>query len=199
VDGVGAGSLSTGSSDYGSLGAYTVAVEGCPGASTRTLTLAPVADSHARQQAPAVAGGTATSLVADAQETSGTSSRSTAYLRFTVPALAAGETVTAARLSVQVSNATSNGPKVWRTATGWTESALTWASGQPARSGTAAVGDFGAMAVGRASTAVSGVTGAGQVSLQLHADVTDGLAFASREHSTVASRPQLVLTVTAGG
>ncbi|MDP9416502.1 MAG: DNRLRE domain-containing protein, partial [Actinomycetota bacterium] len=111
----------------------------------------------------------------------------------------AGESIAGARLSVQVSNATTNGPAIWRTGTSWSESALTWNSGQPARSGTAAVGNFGAMGTGRVATPVSGVTGAGDVSFQLYAETDDGVQFASRESSTTANRPQLVLTVTTGG
>ena len=76
---------------------------------------------------------------------------------------------------------------------------MTWSSGQPARSDSAAVGNFASMAVGRVSTPVSGVSAAGDVSFQLYADVTDGLAFAARESAAAADRPQLVLTITSGG
>ena len=162
---------------------------------TRSLVLTAVADTMARQQAPTTASGALTSLASDTEETSGTTSRITPYLRFTVPALAPGESISAASLSLQVTNATANGPAVWRTSPTWSESALSWNSGQPARSGTAAVGNFGSMAAGRVSTPVSGVTGAGDVSFQLYAEVSDGMVFASRETTTAGSRPQLVLTV----
>ncbi len=81
-----------------------------------------------------------------------------------------------------------------RTGTTWTESTLTWNAGQPTRTGTTAVGNFTTMATGRVSTALTGIT-PGTVSLQLHADTTDGLAYASRETTT---RPQLVLTISSG-
>ncbi len=169
------------------------------GGSSRTVTLNPVADTMARQQAPTTTSGGVTSLASDSEETSGTASRMTPYLRFTVPSLAAGESITAANLSLQVTNATTNGPAIWRTSPTWTESTLTWNSGQPARSGTAAVGNYGSMATGRISTPVSGVSTAGDVSFQLYADVSDGMQFASRENTTTGNRPQLVLTITSGG
>jgi hypothetical protein len=47
------------------------------------------------------------------------------HLRFTIPALAAGETISTAALSLQVTNATTNGPAIWRTSPTCTESTLT--------------------------------------------------------------------------
>jgi len=167
-------------------------------ATTRTVVLTAVDDTMVRQSAASTAYGSATTLSSDGQSTSSTSSRDTSYLRFSVPVLAEGESITAARLSLRVVNGTSNGPSVWRTDPNWSESAMTWNSGQPARSGTAPVGGFGSMATGRVSTALSGVTAAGPVSVQLYADSSDGLDFSSSEHSTVADRPQLVLTVAGG-
>ena len=151
------------------------------------------ADTVVRQQAPTTPGGSTTTLLSDTLETTA-GTRATSYLRFTVPTLAAGESISAAQLSLQVTNGTTNGPAVWRTGTTWTESTMTWNSGQPARSGTAAIGNFAAMATGRVSTPLSGITGAGQVSLQLYAEADDGVQFTSRE-GAVASRPQLVLTM----
>ncbi len=165
---------------------------------TRTVVLTPVADTAARQQAATTPAGAARSLLSDIEETTGAATRATPYLRFTVPALAAGESVTGASLSLQVTNGTKNGQSVWRTDAAWTESALTWSGGQPARRGSTAIGGFGSVTTGRVSTAVAGVTGAGDVSLQLHADSTDGMSFASREDATAANRPQLVLTITSG-
>jgi hypothetical protein len=162
-----------------------------PAPTTRTVTLNATADTMARQIAAGTASGTATSLRSDTQATV-TGSRESSYLKFTVPALAAGERITAARLSLNVNNSTTNGPHVWRTGTTWTEGGVTWRA-QPARTGTASVGNFATMGTGRVSTPITGVTAAGTVSFQLHADVTDGLGFTSRE---TTSRPQLVLTIT---
>jgi hypothetical protein len=69
---------------------------------------------------------------------------------------------------------------------------MTWNSGQPARSGSSAVGNYAGMALGRVKTPVKGVTGSGTVSFQLYADSGDGLDISSRE---TTSRPQLVLTI----
>ena len=182
--------ITTGAADA----TYTAAYR----AVTRTLRLPAAADTMARQADPTSGAGPAGSLVSDGQVTSGTASRATAYLRFAVPALAAGESVAGASLSLQVTNGTANGPAVWRTATAWTESGLTWNT-QPARSGTAAVGNMASVAAGRVAVPVSGVTAGGEVSFQLHADSTDGMAFASREATTIGDRPELVLVVRTAG
>jgi subtilisin family serine protease len=166
--------------------------------STRTLTLTPVADTMARQSAASTTSGSATTLLTDSQATTSTSSRATAYLRFTLPTLAAGETITAARLSLHITNGTSNGPAIWRTATTWNESTLTWNSGQPTRSGTTALGNYASTGTGRTSTALTGIPTSGQLSLQLHADTSDGMQFTSRESTTASNRPQLQLTITTG-
>lgn len=180
VNGVGTGPAGSGSVSIGG----------------RTVTVAAVADTMARQEAASTASGSVTSLTSDTQQTTGTASRATAYLRFTVPSLAAGEAIVGARLGLRVSNGTSNGPAVWRTATDWNEGTMSWSSGRPARSGTAAVGNFTSMGTGRVSTAVSGVTRAGAVSFQLHAETIDGVVFVSRESTMSSYRPQLVLTIT---
>jgi hypothetical protein len=166
------------------------------GGSTRTVTLVPVADATARQQAPSTASGSSSSLLSDVEEVSGSATRATPYLRFAIPTLAAGESITAAALSVHVTNGTLNGPAVWRTDPGWAESALTWNSGQPARTGTAPIGNFASVPTGRASAPLSGVTGGGELSLQLYAESSDGLAVASRETTSTANLPQLVLTIS---
>ena len=167
---------------------YTIAT-----GATRTLTLNATADTMVSQGSPTTTHGAATTLNVDSEVTTGNAStRASAYLRFTIPTLAAGETITGAALSLDVTNATTNGPAVWRTGTTWSESTMTWNTGQPARSGTAAVGNFGSLATGRRSTPVSGITGTGTVSFQLYADSTDGVQLSSRE---TTSDPQLVLTI----
>jgi hypothetical protein len=153
-----------------------------------------------RHASPATAFGATTPLVVDGQELSTTGSEVTSYLRFDVPALAAGETITAAGLSVNVSNGTGNGPAIFRTDTPWSEPTMTWNAGRPARTAGTAAGNFGSMATGRVSTAVPDITGAGLVSLELTPESTDGLAFASREDGGAATTndPQLVLTIRSG-
>ena len=155
------------------------------------------ADTMVRQSVPGTPQGSVTGLRSDSRATTSTSSRDTSYLRFAVPALAAGESVTAAALSLSATNGTVDGPKVWRTGTEWDEAALTWNSAPPGRTGSTAVGDFTSVGTGRVSTPLSGSIGPGLVSVELHADSSDSLDFSSREHSTAANRPQLVLTISA--
>ncbi|GAA2723543.1 DNRLRE domain-containing protein [Cellulomonas aerilata] len=168
-----------------------------PATGPRTLVIDANADAGVRQETPTVNNGTATSLKVDTQATDGnTATRATSYVRFAVPALASGESITGATLSLDVTNSTTNGPAIWRTASTWTETTMTFATGQPARSGTAAVGNFGTMAVGRVSTPVSGIAANSTVSFQLDPEVVDGLDFSSRE---TTARPQLTLTIGTGG
>jgi hypothetical protein len=164
-----------------------------PAIVTRTVTVNSVADTMGKQLSPTTTWGATAALISDNTDVS-TGSEIRSYLRFTVPALAAGEKITAANLSLNVTNATSNGPAVWKTGT-FTESSMTYA-GKPARSGTAAVGNYGAMTVGRIGTAVSGVTAAGDVNFELFGESADGMVFDSKENATVANRPRLILTIT---
>ena len=168
---------------------YTITTAG---GGTRTVTVIAQADTMVRESLPTTTSGAATTLFSDSEVTAGTGSRDTTYLRFNVPALAAGESISAASLSLPVSNGTSDGPKVYRTNTTWTEGTMTWNTGRPARSSTTAVGDFGAVGTGRLTTPLSGITASGLVSLELFADSTDGMNVASRE---TATDPALVLTI----
>jgi hypothetical protein len=119
------------------------------------VTLTPVADVHIRQAAPTTTHGSVTRMNVDLTDTGAVGSEARAYLRFEVPPLATGETIQSARLSVQVTDATTDGPAIWKTATAWTEATMTWNSGRPARSGLAAVGNFVDMPLGRRSVPVS--------------------------------------------
>ena len=166
------------------------------GTTTRTVTLNATADTMARQSLATTTSGTVTGLKSDSQATTGNAAtRDTSYVRFTIPALAAGETITAAELSLNVTNATTNGPAIWRTSPTWNETTLNWNS-QPARSGTAAVGNYANMTTGRVKTSITGLTTAGDVSFQLYADASDGLDFSSRETTTP---PELTLTISSSG
>jgi hypothetical protein len=163
------------------------------------VTLTPVADTMARQASPTSNFGAVTPLGSDSEDVAGNAAtRVTAYLKFTLPALAAGESITDASLSLFVSGTTANGPKVFPTTTTWTETGLTWSS-PPTRTASTPVGDFGAMSTlnARSSTAITSLPG-GDVSFELFADATDGLDFAAKEDANAANRPQLVLTIRSG-
>jgi hypothetical protein len=173
----------------------TAAGGGTP--TTRTVPLNPVADTMIKQGAATTTFGTTTSLQADTEDVTGTASAINSFLRFDVPALQPGESITAASLSLHVSNETSNGPAVFRTDPNWSETGLTWNSPRPARTPTTSVGNFGSMpSATRATIPVSGVTAAGPVSFELQPESSNGVDFRSREYATVADRPQLVLTIT---
>ncbi|MFL6064419.1 MAG: fibronectin type III domain-containing protein [Friedmanniella sp.] len=186
----------TNSAGTGTFSAKSGAVTpaGAAAGTTRTVTLNPTADTMALQGTATVASGTATSLNVDSAMTTGTTNtRASSYLKFNVPALAAGETITGASLSLQTTNGTNEGPAIWKTATTWTESGLTW-NAQPAHSGTTTVGNFvGTVAIGKVTTPISGITAAGDVSLQLLAESTDGIDINSKE--STGTPAQLVLTI----
>ena len=174
---------------------YTISTVG---SGTRQLVLQPGADTMVKQALPSTGFGSSTSLQVDAQDGSGTTNTAVhSYLRFAVPALAAGESISAASLSLQLSNSTSNGPAVWRTDSAWTETGTTW-NVRPARVGSAPAGNYGSMAIARVSTAVSGISAGGEVSFELAPEATDGMDFASREDATTTRRPTLTLTVVTG-
>ena len=167
------------------------------GGGTRTVTVNPDADTMVKQAAPTTNFGSVTPLLNDKQE-AGASTAIQTYLRFTIPALGAGETITGVSLSLDVTDPTDNGPQVWRTSPSWTESGLTWNT-RPSRLSSAAIGNFGAIPVaGRVTTPVSGVTAAGQVSLQLYPESVDGVAFTARDDLATAARPQLIVTISGG-
>ncbi|NAZ87717.1 DNRLRE domain-containing protein, partial [Kineococcus indalonis] len=165
------------------------------GRRTRVVALAPLADAAVRQQHPTATAGSSTTLSVDARETDDVAStRVTSYLRFSLPALAAGESVDAATLGLHVTDPTVDGPEVWTTATSWRESTTTWRSGRPARRGTSPVADFGETPVGRVTVPVPALPASGEVSFELHAASADRLRFASRE-APAAQRPQLTLLI----
>ena len=169
---------------------------------TRTITVPASADAMVKQASATTAFGSGGTVRADRQELSTTGSAVHSYLRFDVAGLAAGERVVSAALSLRtaVGGGTADGPALWRTANATSAAAaeaITWTSGRPARSGTAAVGNFGAVAAdARSTAAVSGVTGNGVVSFELAPDSNDGMDVLARETATAADRPQLVITVT---
>ncbi|WP_459646074.1 CBM96 family carbohydrate-binding protein, partial [Kineococcus sp. NUM-3379] len=163
------------------------------GTTTRTITVTPAADTIVRQQFPTQTGGASRLLRSDVQESSSAGSRTSTYLRFALPPLAAGESVAASNLTLHAEDATADGPQVWRTSSSWSESAMSWTRGQPRRTSTTPVGDFGEMPVGPVTVPLTGVSG-GVVSLQLYATGPDGVGVTSREVAT-GSAPQLTVLI----
>jgi chitodextrinase len=115
------------------------------------------------------------------------------YLRFPVTGLTGP--VTSAKLRVHVSNGTNNGPGVFAAATTtWTETGLTWAT-RPGPTG-AVLENKAALATGASVdydvTAL--VTGNGTYAMVLLPESNDDFIIDSREKTTPADRPQLVIT-----
>jgi hypothetical protein len=115
------------------------------------------------------------------------------YLRFSVSGVSGS--VQSATLRLYAFNGTGNGPAVYGTGTGWTETGLTWAN-KPAPT-SAARDDKGAIAVNTwvEYDVTPFVTGNGTVSLRLAGTSSDGVDFNARE--AAGNRPELI--VTAGG
>jgi chitodextrinase len=152
------------------------------------LTFGPEADARVEEAAP-----TTNRATANLRVDGGSSPDVETYLRFAVSGVSGP--VQSAKLRVYAFTGTANGPAVYSTSTGWTETGLTWAN-KPAPT-SAARDDKGAIGVNAwvEYDVTPFVTGNGTVSLRLAGTSSDGVDFNSRE--AAANRPELV--VTAGG
>jgi len=112
------------------------------------------------------------------------------YLRFAVSGVTGP--VQRATLRLRSTSGTVDGPAVYPTSIGWSESALTWTN-RPARTG-AASDDRGAIATGTwAEWDVTPlVTGNGDIGFVLAQLGSDGVDFGSREAASM--RPELIVT-----
>ena len=139
-------------------------------AGAEVVTVAAVADAKVAQAAPAANRGTATTLEVDKDPLL------ESFVAFHVDF--PGGVVTRARLRLYVVNASANGSKVYRSATGWSETAVTWDT-RPMRH--ELVADMGAVTAGRyiEYDVTAAVTGAGPVSFGLVADSSDGTDFST--------------------
>jgi chitodextrinase len=159
-------------------------------AAPSVTTLTPTADAIVREASPSTNAGSSAGLRVDG----GSDPDVETYIRFSVPTL--GGALQRATLRLWVTSPTANGPAVYATGSGWTESGITWTN-RPARTG-AGVADAGALATGTwASFDVTPlVTGPGIYNLALAGTSTDGVDFSSREG---ANAPQLLVEATSGG
>jgi hypothetical protein len=190
---VGASSLRQGRTSTPTAPAPAPAPQPAPAGTTRTVV--PVADAYANEGAPSSSYGSSSSLAAQG------SKAATSYLRFPLPAAPAGTTLTGVRLQVRTTTSASagsaTGHAVRIAGNAWTEGALTWAT-KPAVTGAT----LGALTGPKANTAYSTALPATalrpslgkQVTIAVTGSGTDGLWFWSRNHPSVAYRPQLVLT-----
>ncbi|HLF41335.1 MAG TPA: phytase [Acidimicrobiia bacterium] len=153
-------------------------VEAAPG----PLTLLPTDDARVAQSTPNTNYGNTTLLEVDGSPVVGS------YLRFDVQADAV---VTRARLRLFVTDATKNGPEVYRSDPDWSEATITW-NNRPTRIPDV-VADIGSARKARYVEwdVSSAVTGPGFHSFELVADSSDALGVNASEAS--ANRPQLVV------
>jgi len=154
-----------------------------PGATT-SLTFAPEADAYVEEANPGTNFGTVTKLLTDG------SPNRRAYLRFTVSGLSGS--VQSAKLRLFVTDGTTNGPKIYATASNdWSETGLTW-SNQPGPAGSA-LGDTASASAGVwvEYDVTAAVQGNGTFSFELIPDSSNGLDVYAREGS---QPPQLVVT-----
>ncbi|HYT40610.1 MAG TPA: DNRLRE domain-containing protein [Acidimicrobiia bacterium] len=157
------------------------------GAAPTSVAIPASADAKVAQAKPTANLGTATTLQVDRSPVL------ESFVAFHVDD--PGAPVTRATLRLFVVNQSGNGPKVYRSDAGWSETAVTWNT-RPARHELLA--DVGKVAAGRyvSYDVTAAVTGAGDVSFDLVADSTDGTDFNTREAS--GNRPELVVETDAG-
>jgi hypothetical protein len=155
------------------------------------VQLLPTADVMAREAYPTQNFGAATTLSAD------DAPRETSYLRFDVQGVMGS--VTRARLRLYVTNGTSDGPLVHMASSGWNEGQVTWNT-RPFMSGEG-ISSLASFTVGTwvEYDVTELVQGNGEVNFGLRPISTDGAGFASREDSTAARRPRLIVTYQGGG
>ena len=156
-----------------------------------TLTYAPTNDSRVEEANASTNYGGSPMLRTDG----GTGSRVDAYLQYAVTNIPAGEQVQSATLRLwDTDNGTADGPAVYTSATGWSESSITWAN-KPAKSASG-VADKGAVASGSwvEFDVTPLVTGNATYSFVLSQPGTDGANYASKEDSDPTKKPQLVVT-----
>ncbi len=162
------------------------------GAAGGTFSFGADADTFVRQDTPTTPNGTSSSF----SIVGGTSSARKAFIRFTVTGLPAGATISTAKLHLYVTNDSTSGGVFNRiTSNSWAES-ITWNT-QPAIDGT----QLATLAAVPMDTFVdvditAAITGNGTYSfaITLPAANTNTLAYASKEASTPANRPQLIVT-----
>ncbi|WP_240359901.1 DUF7594 domain-containing protein [Pyxidicoccus trucidator] len=150
------------------------------------VSFSPSADTYVSADNPgASSGGASTSLIADS------SPQQEVHLRFSVQGLP--ETVQRAVLRLYASAGTEDGPAVYATQGGWSESSATWTS-RPAKVG-AALDDSQVIAAGAYADydVTDLVRGNGEYTLGLYGTSSDGVTFSSRESMDSARRPALLV------
>jgi chitodextrinase len=149
------------------------------------LTFNPVADARVQEANPTTNIGTSTSL----RTRAGPIIESN--LRFDLGVLPGG-VITSAKLRLNVTATTVDGPAVYRTDTAWTETGITW-SNRPART-SGASDDRGALPLGYAEWDVTPlIPPSGAVAFVLAQPGSDQADYSAREASS--NKPELVITI----
>jgi hypothetical protein len=156
-----------------------------------SFTFDPAADTYVSQASPTSSNATSSTFSA----VDGSGSAKQIYIRFTVSGLPAGAGVGSAKLRLYVTNDSTSGGIVQSVSnTTWAE-ALTW-NGKPAIDGPVRA-TLGAVALDTVIEVDLGaaITGNGSYSfaITLPAGITNTVGYASRENSTAANRPRLVI------
>jgi PKD repeat protein len=166
---------------------YITVGETPPPSSGQTWTFSAEADARVQESSPSTNYGTSF-LRADG----GNDPDVESYLRFTVSGV---DSVTSAKLRVHATSGTGNGPAVHTAAdNGWSEAGLTWGN-RPARTSTG-VDDKASIAADSwiEFDVTSLVAGSGTYTFVLATNSSDGVNLSSREATTSANRPHLVVT-----
>jgi unsaturated chondroitin disaccharide hydrolase len=175
--------------------AWPTATPGSPTATPQpssTYIFAPVADTYVSQASPTSSYATSSQL----QAVGDSSNAKQAFLRFNVIGLPNGASIASAKLRLVVANAsTSGGVFSPVTDTSWPET-ITWNT-RPAIGGPA-LATLDAVALSQVVeldvTGTIGGSGAFSFVISMSSTNTNTVGYASRESSTAANRPQLVIT-----
>ncbi|HEY0601950.1 MAG TPA: phytase [Herpetosiphonaceae bacterium] len=151
-----------------------------------TLRFSAIADARVEEANSGSNYGTSSTLRVDG----GSDPDVESFLRFTVTGVTG--TIQSAKLRVYSTSSSANGPAIYATGGGWTESGVSW-NNRPTRT-SGALDDRGSVAANAwlEYDLSSLITGDGTYNLVLALDNTDGINLSSREGS---SPPQLVLTL----
>jgi hypothetical protein len=126
----------------------------------------------------------------------GGTSEKQGFLRFSVTGIPSGATIASAKLKIYVTNdSTSGGIVSSITNTTWDET-ITWNTGRPAIDGPVRATLGGAALntwITVDVTAAIGGNGEYSFAISQPSSVSDTVGYASRDNSTVANRPQLVI------
>ncbi|HEX2869635.1 MAG TPA: DNRLRE domain-containing protein [Polyangiaceae bacterium] len=170
-------------------------------------------DATIRQASATSNSGSTTKLEADGDDGSGVDL--SALLRWTLTGVPTDATVTAASITLQVTNSSSNTYNLYAVSRSWNEAQVTW-NNAATGSAWATPGALGASDRGAVVGSVTGSTGSRTITLNAagiamvqgwvsganngviiaSASNTDGIDFASSEASTASQRPKLSITYT---